>query len=230
MIFNNYVSGRKRLYEGKSRFYYSYYGSAQNISSTNLPQGLTWNSAKSRYESIHSESVVSKISLADATFEKYIPESMTVTLVLNNSVNTFSCDLGSIMTGKTIIRTPYQYFLTTKTVGDETVTTYATSYNLMSIDNIVIKNPMLDWTVAAPAYEDGTILAIKEIIYTFDFADGVTYDLSNFLNNMKAGSGSKNTVTYVFYLDHSALKSELSAKADQYTTITCYHLNGTEWA
>lgn len=61
--------------------------------------------------------------------------------------------------------------------------------------------------------------------FHFTENDSVLFDAGNAVD---VGS-SKTNHTYSFYTDNSTIKSQVLAKADSYTTVTVYHLDGSEW-
>lgn len=101
------------------------------------------------------------------------------------------------------------------------------------LGHTVFKFPNPNMTFSEQIYMDHTsiVSTSDEITVYFTFQDGVSY--SPTIMNVgftKKGTGSKNTVTYNFYLDNTALKTELATLADSYTTVNLYHLDETPWS
>ena len=139
----------------------------------------------------------------------------TANIVLTEDVEVLSHTPATFT--QSILRPTYPNFHT-KIKDEVTTENYNWSYvNMLFTVRLWIQNPNLTYSLTTPSY-------IK-----FDFPDNVSYS-SCFAGNIEKGDSSKNSKSYTFFLDHTALKNELVAKGDSYTTINVYHLDGTEWS
>lgn len=86
------------------------------------------------------------------------------------------------------------------------------------LQTFVVQNPLLVMTTDYPS-----LTYLK-----FDFPNTGSYS-GTLVSYITAGT-SKTTKTWNIYVDHVALKDAIAAKADQYTIINLYHLDGTEWS
>ena len=72
----------------------------------------------------------------------------------------------------------------------------------------------------------GKIHTVTTKVY-FDYADG---DLYNFTPELDRGQDSKNTQSYSnLFTDNTTIKNTLMSFADEYTTVTVKHLDGSAW-
>ena len=215
---------------GLQRRAMSYYDDSQLISSTNLPDGLSWNASKSRYELTITDSQVTSSTLPIVVdgLDCFPDSDEKVCVIFSQSVYDVTYVESSLSSTCRIYIWPYMYRMKPDAGAEEAC--YTQNRMSISCDMFVIQNPNLNWTAGLPQYSHGGIyLGVTGVSYTFDFPDGVSYSLSSMLDKIEAGSDSKSTITYRFYLDHTALKNDLAAKASTYTTINLYHLDGTPW-
>lgn len=63
------------------------------------------------------------------------------------------------------------------------------------------------------------------LYYWFTDEDTPQFDTTNVVTSGQ----SKETLTYSLYTDNTVIKDAALAKADEYTTVTVYHLNGEAW-
>ena len=65
-----------------------------------------------------------------------------------------------------------------------------------------------------------------KVYYHFEETDTPQFDLSKVLTQATA---SKNALSYSIYTNNTAIKNACLAKANEYTTVNVYHLDGSAW-
>lgn len=119
----------------------------------------------------------------------------------------------------------------TTTTYQRSVSSYSSGYEhavLGSCNSFIIKNPMM--TMYADYPIGGTqVMGANLYSIMFDFSNGVQYS-QTLVDHLAQGTGTKgSSKDYSIYLNHETLKNALISRADSYTTITAYHLDGTAW-